>query len=108
MRAGSVVIRGGQFVMDNSSLKAVVSTNFFQPPVAGGTIEVTAEQVALSNHSTIDASVSGRPENGFNTPGHITFNVGTFSATDSAILALGDVFAESGGAVTIARTPGLR
>ena len=43
------MIRGGQFVMDNSSLKAVVSTNFFQPPVAGGTIEVTAEQVALES-----------------------------------------------------------
>src|SRR5262249_46388499 len=32
-------------------------------------------------------------------PGHITFNVGTFSATDSAILARGD--GVGGGAVTI-------
>jgi hypothetical protein len=42
-------------------------------------IEVTAGQVTLSNHSTIDTTAPSS--------GPITFNVGTFSATDSAILA---------------------
>ena len=49
--AGSVVIRGGQFVMEGSSIKAVTGSS-------GATIEVTAEQVALSNHSTIDTTAS--------------------------------------------------
>ena len=80
-----MLIRGGQFVMDGSSVKAV---GFGDQPVhpASGTIEVTAKQVALSNHSTIDASV--RNFNVTPSAGHITFNVGTFSAKDSAILAL--------------------
>lgn len=34
-------------------------------------------------------------------PGHIRFNVGTFSATDSAILSTGDFITAGGGAVTI-------
>ena len=93
--AGSVVIRGGQFIMDGSFIKAVTEHS-------GGTIEVTAEQVALSNHSTIDTTAS---YNGFPlaVAGHIAFNVGTFSAKDSAILAplrqLSDP--SPGGAVTI-------
>jgi hypothetical protein len=87
--------------MDGSSVKAV---GIGDQPVhpAGGTIEVTAKQVALSNHSTIDASV--RNFNVTPSAGHITFNVGTFSAKDSAILAPlniinGDNF--PGGVVTI-------
>lgn len=96
--AGSVVIRGGQFVMNDSSLKAVQPGDFLpEEIVVGGTIEVTAEQVALSNHSTIDASITGFD---IQSPGHITFNVGTFSATDSAILAPGGRDTP-GGAVTI-------
>jgi len=68
---------------------------------AAGDIEVTAEQVTLLNHSSIDASVTN-----FNiTPsaGHITFNVDVFSATDSAILATeqGSGGPATGGSVTI-------
>ncbi len=75
----------------------------FPPGGAGGTIEVTAEQVALSNQSTIDTSVAGDgfPAHRPQLPGHITFNVGTFSATDSAILSTGGFSTAGGGAVTI-------
>lgn len=57
--AGSVLIRGGQFVMDGSSIKAGVTAPYFEPGGSGGTVEVTAEQVTLSNHSTIDTSPAG-------------------------------------------------
>ena len=60
---------------------------------------MTAEQVALSNHSTIDTSAFLADDFDLSA-GHITFNVGTFSATDSAILALGR-WPRDGGAVTI-------
>jgi filamentous hemagglutinin family protein len=102
--AASVVIRGGQFVMNDSSIQAVVANDFnFNEPsgTTGGTVELTAEQITLSNHSTIDTSVVGSVFPGIFLPGHITFNVGTFSATDSSILAIGGTFAGGGGAVTI-------
>jgi filamentous hemagglutinin family protein len=91
--AGSVVIRGGQFVMDNSSITTI--TSGFFPGVDGGNVEVTADQVALSNGSSIDASTLGNFA-----AGNITFNTNTFSATDSSI----DVsLSDSGvsGAITI-------
>lgn len=97
--AGSVLIRGGQFVMDGSSLKAVVTGNGSDTRISGGSIEVTAEQVTLSNHSTIDTTATSSAFFDPGSPGHITFNVGTFSATDSAILAKGNDV--DGGAVTI-------
>src|SRR5262252_5640038 len=50
--AGSVSIRGGQLVMDDSSIKAnPAGTNLNQ---INGNIDVTADQVTLSNHSSID------------------------------------------------------
>jgi filamentous hemagglutinin family protein len=74
---GDVVIRGGQFVMDNSSIKTA-NDSFFGP---SGNVVVTADQIALSNGSQIDTfAVNGAG-------GNITFNANTFSATDSAILA---------------------
>lgn len=85
--AGGVLIRGGKFVMDDSSIEAAGGID--------GTIEVTAQQVALSNHSTIDTSLVA-PFLG--SSGNITFNVDTFSAADSTILARGG---SPGGAVTI-------
>jgi hypothetical protein len=100
--AGSVSIRGGQLVMNGSSIKARAASPFsITPTPSGGTIEVTAEQVSLSNHSTIDASVVHQAPN--ESPAEITFNVGTFSATDSAILAKEQGFGipSSAGAVTI-------
>ena len=78
--AGSVSIRGGQFVMDDSSITARPAASADANQI-NGNIEVTADQVALSNHSTIDTS-------GLR-PGNITFNVSTFSATDSTISANG-------------------
>jgi filamentous hemagglutinin family protein len=76
--AGGVSIRGGQLVIDNSSIVAHPAG----PNGATGNIEVTAGQVVLSNHSTIDTSTFVPPA----PPGTITFNVNSFSATDSAIL----------------------
>ena len=94
--AGPIVIRGGQLVMDNSSIRAS-SAGLPSPQITAGNIEVTAKQVTLSNHSTIDTAPS-IPDLGART-GNITFNVSTFSAMDSTILASGGDF--SGGAVTI-------
>jgi hypothetical protein len=74
-------------------------TGYPNAGISGGTIEVAAEQVILSNHSTIDTSATTSSFFDPGLPGHITFNVGTFSATDSTILANGsDV---GGGTVTM-------
>jgi filamentous hemagglutinin family protein len=99
--AGSVVIRGGQLLMDDSSIKAAINAVNQPWPVEGharGIIEVTAEKVALSNHSTMDTTVASGPLLAL--PGRITVNVGTFSASDSRILAYGSTDT-AGGAVTI-------
>ena len=80
--------------MDDSSIRAIGGDNTGN---SGGSIEVTAEQVALSNHSTI--ATSNADFFGSASPGPITLNVGTFSATDSTILAKGA--SGNGGAVTI-------
>ena len=87
LSAGPVVIRGGQFVMDNSSIKATANIpSSFSNAVNGngGNIEVTAKQVALSNHSTLDTSGASSTSGG-GSSGNITFNANTFSATDSTI-----------------------
>jgi len=100
----TVLIRAGKLVMDDASITAFVANFEFPSIIAGGTVDVTAEHVTLSNHSTVDVEVGpalGGRNSGITAP-RITFNVGTFSATDSAILApsveneLG-----GGGAVTI-------
>jgi filamentous hemagglutinin family protein len=96
--AGGVLIRGGRFVMDDSSIQAVSVT----PGSVGGNIEVTAKQVALSNHSSIDAHIENPTGPGVvGRAGNITFNVGTFSATDSEILASAGGGFVTGGSVTI-------
>ena len=83
--AGNVVIRGGQFVMDNSSIKADIPISGSHAVNGnGGSIEVTAEQVALSNHSTLVTSGASDTSGG-GSSGNITFNTNTFSATDSTI-----------------------
>lgn len=91
--AGPITIRGGKFVMDNSVVAA--TTPAFEG--VGGNIEVTAKHVALSNYSVIVTntlnSLATRTS-----AGNITFNVGTFSATDSTIAATSNAV---GGAVTI-------
>lgn len=92
---GKILIRGGQFILDASEMNAL--TPKVPVGVAVGSIEVTAKHVALSNHSSVDTStnsISGNPA------GDITFNVGTFSATDSAISATVQDGGQ-GGAVTI-------
>src|SRR5215469_3041261 len=94
--AGSVSIRGGQFVMDDSSITDRPA-GFAGGNQINGNIEVTADQVALSNHSTIDTSTQ---IGSLGTPGNITFNVNTFSATDSTISTTTGG-ALSSGAVTI-------
>src|SRR5215469_7768161 len=94
--AGSVSIRGGQFVMDDSAITDRPA-GFASGNQINGNIEVTADQVALSNHSTIDTSTQ---IGSLGTPGNITFNVNTFSATDSTISTTTGG-ALSSGAVTI-------
>ncbi len=78
---GKVVIRGGEFVMDASSIRADAYSDAFGPPP--GTIEVTAYH-ALLEQSVIRAS-SGTTHNG----GKVMFDVDTLSATDSFILTSG-------------------
>ena len=91
---GSIVIRAGQFVMDHSSVKAINGNAYTGP--SNGSIEVTAEQVALSNQSFIGTSTENPINPGSSikgtssSPGPITFNAGTFSATDTTIVSRGD------------------
>jgi filamentous hemagglutinin family protein len=82
--AGSVVIRGGQFVMDNSSIN---SNGLFSHV---GNVEVTADQIALSNGSLINVSSLFRA-------GNITLNANSISATDSNLVARDTL----GGAIAI-------
>ena len=85
--------------MNNSSINASTpSTLSQQADIVGGNVEVTAEKIVLSNHSRIDThilSVQG------GSAGNITFNIGTFSATDSAIEAGADGNGVGAGSVTI-------
>jgi len=88
---GDVVTRGGQFVMDNSSI--TTHNDSFGP---SGNVVVTADQIALSNGSQIDTFAhNGAGRN-------ITLNANTLSATDTVIIA-GISFPEAppGGDVTI-------
>lgn len=86
--------------MDDSSVRAVPAGNAGISQI-NGNIEVTAKQVALSNGSTVTTSTPTGPNHFTGSPGNITFNVITFSATNSTISA--SVFNSSApsGAVTI-------
>ena len=91
--------------MDNSSITAGFRQNdpiFLDPPIGGaaGTIDITAEQVVL-NHSTVDTSIVNLCCLDQTKPGHITFNIGTLSATDSTISTAGGETSDGGGAMTI-------
>jgi len=72
--------------MDDSSIKATPAT--LNASQINGNIDVTADQVLLSNHSTVDTSAGGGV-NVKRSTGNITFNVNTFSATDSTISSPG-------------------
>jgi len=96
--AGGVLIRGGEFVMNDSSIKAEFPTHTFNVsnPSVGGNIEITVEHINISNNSRISTSNVG-----FGSAGDITFNADTFSATDSAITAAGGFLSSESGSVTI-------
>ena len=79
-RAGGVSIRGGQFVMDASSITALSKNLSFGQ---SGNVEVTANTVTLSNGSTIQTGMV--PCCSGSSPGNITVNTETFSATDSQL-----------------------
>jgi filamentous hemagglutinin family protein len=102
--AGVVLIRGGQFVMDASSIKSdgVRAAGVVDlPGLIGGRIEVTAKDVTLSNQSSISSSARSGATN---VAGTITVNANTFSASDSTISAsscCGDSGGSHGGAVTV-------
>ena len=98
-QAGPVSIRAGEFIMQDSSVRAT-DPSFAQIPVeggiSGGNINITAEHAILDN-SGIAASTQG-----VHSAGNITINVGTFSATDSSVAATaGSEGTGKGGAITI-------
>ena len=83
--AGSIFIRGGQLLMDASTIKASPGPQSTGLP---GNIEVTAERVALANGTTIETSYMSEAFTSTDAqPGNITFNAKTFSATNSTIAA---------------------
>ncbi len=77
--AGTVQIRGGQFVMDSASITAT-SVNGpgggIDLPNTPSTIAITAETVALSNGTQITANTQGTAP-----AGDIIFNVGNLTTT---------------------------
>jgi len=98
-QAGPVSIRAGEFIMQDSSVRAT-DPSFAQIPVeggiSGGNINITAEHAILDN-SGIAASTQG-----VHSAGNITINVWTFSATDSSVAATaGSEGTGKGGAITI-------
>jgi filamentous hemagglutinin family protein len=72
--AGRVLIRGGQLMMDDASIKAV-SMNGSGGPNPSPTILITAETVSLANGTYITAESFGSAPGG-----DITFQVGTLIA----------------------------
>lgn len=80
--AGNVSIRGGEFVMDGSSITAL-NKNLPIGPSGNGNVEVTATTVTLSNQSSIQTGNTGCCV--FPSPGNITVNAETFSATNSTM-----------------------
>ena len=73
--AGNVLIRGGKFVMDNSTIRAVGE-------LGGGNVDVTADRIALSNGSIIFSFADF-----IGSAGNISFNANNFSATDTVVSA---------------------
>ncbi|MDO9117335.1 MAG: filamentous hemagglutinin N-terminal domain-containing protein [Nitrospira sp.] len=96
--AGGVSIRAGEFVMNNSSVKAEYASQIFNAsnPSVGGNIEVTAKHIDISNGSRISTT-----NQRYGSAGDITFNTETFSAKDSAINASAGWDTSAAGAVTI-------
>jgi filamentous hemagglutinin family protein len=79
--AGRIVIRGGQFAMDDASIKAISEGG--EPSLgratASPTISITAESIALTNGTHITADSHGTAS-----AGDITFNVGTLTTEGDA------------------------
>ncbi len=122
--AGPIYIRAGKLEVDASTLKAVSrGYSIAQDPasgpdaivdVQGGEISITAEQVSLTNQSTIQTG-SASPPNPFVrgtwidssgavrtvTPGTVTFNVGSVLVSNSLIDVGSLVFDEMGGSIRI-------
>ena len=102
--AGHIVIRGGEFVMDNSSIKAAIPLSSTRGVGVGGTIEVTAEQVALSNHSTVDTSTVGTFDTtGITSPGGtIDLRAGAGIDLVDAIIDAHSILGPNGGTISMA------
>ncbi len=81
-KAGRIVIRAGQFTMEDASLKAI-AVNGQGGGADGATvppaISVTAETIALNNGTLITADTHGSAP-----AGDITFNVGTLTTEGDA------------------------
>src|SRR5215467_9504969 len=75
--AGRIVIRGGQLMMDDASIKAISMNGTGGPnntPNTSPTISITADTVALANGTFITADSYGSAP-----AGNITFQVGTLT-----------------------------
>ena len=90
--AGRIVIRGGQFTMEDASLKAIsldghnggLPTSHDSPAIS-----ITADTVGLTNGTLITADTRGTAP-----AGNITFNVGTMNAKGEGTIRI-QVFPES-------------
>jgi len=75
--AGPISIRGGQFLMDDASIKAISMNGLgggIDAPTSSPKISITAETIALSNGALITADSYGTAA-----AGDITLNVDTFT-----------------------------
>ena len=84
--AGRIVIRGGQFTMEDASLKAIAvngQEGLLNQPNHSPAISITAEDVALSNGVLITADTHGTAP-----AGDITFNVDTLTTKAGANIVL--------------------
>jgi filamentous hemagglutinin family protein len=93
-KGGNVVIRGGQFVMDDSSIKTTSFENDpFENQPFGAAIEVTAEQITISNSTLLSEPRQGAS---------ITLvSKGSLDILDSSLVASGRSNVGTGGTVDL-------
>jgi filamentous hemagglutinin family protein len=93
-KGGNVVIRGGQFVMDDSSIKTTSFENDpFENQPFGAAIEVTAEQITISNSTLLSEPRQGAS---------ITLvSQGSLDILDSSLSASGTSIIGIGGTVDL-------
>jgi filamentous hemagglutinin family protein len=81
-KAGRIIIRGGQFIMDDASLKSITGNGHgmvTEGETASPAISITSETIALNNGTLITADTHGSAQ-----AGDITFNVRTLTTEGDA------------------------